>query len=152
MDRSKIFKKYEPHPENLLHILHDLQNESGKNFIADEDIVEVSRYLNLPANKVEATLSFYTMFSRRKRGKHIIRLCESPSCYMAGGEDLLSHLEQKLKVKKGETTKDGNFTLEASACLGVCDLAPAMMVDNDVHGNLTVEKVDEIINAIGRKK
>jgi len=82
------------------------------------------------------------MYSTKPRGKNIIRLCESPPCYIKGSENILHEV--------GETTKDGCFTLELCACLGVCGNAPVMMINNDVYGDLTEEKVEEIIEKVRR--
>jgi NADH-quinone oxidoreductase subunit E len=88
------------------------------------------------------------MFSTKPRGKNIIRLCESPPCFLKGSETILRKLRELLDVKVGETTKDGMFTLELCACLGVCGNAPVMMINEDVYGDLTEAKVEKIIAEI----
>ena len=90
------------------------------------------------------------MYSTKPRGKNIIRLCESPPCYIKGSENILRKLKVLLGVETGETSKDGLFTLELCACLGVCGNAPVMMINNDVYGDLTEDKVEELIAAIAR--
>lgn len=152
MDCNGILSKYEPKPENLLEILHDIQDASENNFLSDEDVVSISRYIKVPVNMVESTLSFYSMYSRKKRGKYVIRICNSPSCYISGSENLLDYMKEKLEFSDCSTTKDGVFTLEISSCLGMCEKSPAMMVNNEVYGNLTKEKIDEIIADYRRRK
>jgi len=107
----------------------------------------VADYLGLPLSAVHDTVTFYTMFSLRPRGKHIIRLCDSPPCHLAGSWSLLSALKRELGIEVGETTPDGLFTLELTSCLGVCGVAPAMMVDDEVYGNLTEERLRKILDS-----
>jgi len=145
MDYNGIFSKYEPKPENLLEILHDIQEASGSNYVSDDDVKAVSNYINIPVNKIESTLSFYSMYSRKKRGKYVIRICNSPSCYISGSENLIEYIKDKLELSDNSTTNNGIFTVEISSCLGLCDKSPAMMVNEEVYGNLTKEKIDNII-------
>ena len=88
------------------------------------------------------------MSSTSPRGKNIIRLCESPPCYIKGSENIQRKLKTILGVGVGETTKDGKFTLELCACLGVCGNAPVMMINEDVYGDLSEEKVEDIIDKV----
>ena len=89
------------------------------------------------------------MFSIKPRGKNVIRLCESPPCFLAGTDKILKALKEKLNIEKvGQTSPDGEFTVELCACLGVCGNAPVMMVNEDVYGDLTEDSVETIINKI----
>jgi NADH-quinone oxidoreductase subunit E len=88
------------------------------------------------------------MFSTKPRGTNIIRLCESPPCFLRGSDKIIAKLREILGVKVGETTKDGLFTLEVCACLGVCANAPVVMINEDVYGDLTEEKIESIINKL----
>ncbi len=148
MTVSEIVDKRGNDRENLLQILHDIQDSSGDNSIHKEAIDELSRKMGITVADITGTLSFYTMFSTTSRGKHIIRLCDSPPCYIMGSENILSALEKKLGVRLGETTPDKMFTIEHSSCLGTCGVAPAMMIDDEVYGNLTAAKVSQIIDSI----
>lgn len=152
MGREEIFKKYENKPENILLILHDIQDENPYKYLTEEDIKEVSERLDLPYSFVYGVASFYSMFSLKPRGKYIIRVCESPPCHLMGSENILDELKKLLKVDIGETTEDKLFTLELSSCLGVCGVAPAIMINNDVYGNLTKEKISELIENLRREK
>ena len=143
-----IFKKYEPLKENLIRILHDIQDEHPQHYISEEAVQKVSDYIGVPPNHIYGVLTFYTMYSTKPRGKNIIRLCESPPCHLRGSINILKKLKEILQVKVGGTTEDGLFTLELCACLGVCGNAPVMMINNDVYGDLTEEKVETIINNI----
>ncbi|MBC7194760.1 MAG: NADH-quinone oxidoreductase subunit NuoE [Caldisericia bacterium] len=152
MKREEIFQKYENKPENILLILHDIQDENPNKYLTEEDLREVSERLDLPYSFVYGVASFYSMFSLKPRGKYIIRVCESPPCHLMGSENILDELKKILEVDIGETTKDNLFTLEISSCLGVCGVAPAIMINEDVYGNLTKEKIKEIIDNLRREK
>lgn len=142
---EKIFEKYSPEKENLIYILHDIQDSNPQNYVSEEAVQAVSEYLDIPVSHIYGVLTFYTMYSTKPRGKNVIRLCESPPCFLKGSENILKKLRQLLGVRIGETTEDGLFTLELCACLGVCGNAPAMMINDDVYGDLNEEKVEQII-------
>ncbi len=148
MTVSEIVRKRGNDRENLIQILHDIQDVSGDNSLHRESLEELAKEMNLTVADIVGTASFYTMFSLTPRGKHIIRICISPPCYIMGSENILVALENKLGVKMGETTPDRLFTLEETSCLGVCGVAPAMMIGDEVYGNLTEKKVGEIIDGI----
>jgi NADH-quinone oxidoreductase E subunit len=149
---KEICQKYAPHKDNLIQILHDIQDQDPQHYISSEAVDTVAEYLKIPANHIYGVLTFYTMYSTKPRGKNIIRLCESPPCYLKGSDNILRKLKILLGINVGETTKDGIFTLEFTACLGVCGNAPVMMINDDVYGDLTEEKVEDIIAKIrGRK-
>ncbi len=141
-----VLKKYEAKEENLLYILHEIQDGSDNNSLNKKDLEEVAAYVGVPLSRVNGVVSFYSMFSSRPRGKYIIRLCQSPPCFIKGSVNVYEKIKQQLKISEDETTDDGLFTLEFSSCLGVCGLAPAMMINDDVYGNLTEERVVEILN------
>lgn len=147
---KEICAKYTPDKDNLIQILHEIQDTHPQHYISEEAVQAVAEYLNLPPNHIYGVLTFYTMYSTKPRGSNIIRLCESPPCYIKGSENILRKLQILLGVETGETTKDGVFTLELCACLGVCGNAPVMMINNDVYGDLTEERVEEIIARIRR--
>jgi NADH:ubiquinone oxidoreductase subunit E len=92
------------------------------------------------------------MFSFMPRGKYVIRVCESPPCHILGAQTIFKAIESELGVKVGETTDDGLFTLEGTSCLGVCGVAPAMMINDEVYGNLDKEKIHKILSQIQSKE
>ncbi len=149
---EKIFEKYSPKKDNLIYILHDIQDQHPQHYISEDAVSEVSEYLRIPFSHIYGVLTFYTMYSTKPRGKNVIRLCESPPCFLKGSENVLRKLKKTLDVKINQTTKDGLFTLELCACLGVCGNAPVMMINDDVYGNLNDEKIDKIINKIRGEK
>jgi NADH-quinone oxidoreductase subunit E len=144
---EEIFKKYSPEKENLIYILHEIQDANPQNYISQEAVEMVAEYLQIEPSHIYGVLTFYTMFSTKPRGKNVIRLCESPPCFHRGSEKMLKKLAQLLQVRVGQTTTDGLFTLELCACLGVCGNAPVMMINEDVYGNLTEEKLEKIIDS-----
>jgi NADH-quinone oxidoreductase E subunit len=145
---KEICAKYAPTKDNLIYILHDIQDTHPQHYISQEAVTVVSEYLKVPENHIFGVLTFYSMYSTSPRGKNIIRLCESPPCYIKGSENILRKLKTILGVGVGETTKDGKFTLELCACLGVCGNAPVMMINEDVYGDLSEEKVEDIIEKV----
>ncbi len=148
MTVQAIVERHGNDREHLLSILHDIQAGAPDNSLHRESLEELSGVMKLPVADIIGTASFYTMFSLKPRGRHLIRLCESPPCYIAGEENILESLEEALAVKLGETTADGMFTLEATSCLGACGVAPVMMVDDEVFGHLTGRKAVEIVEHI----
>lgn len=145
MTKSGILKNHPPRMENVLLILHDLQNHSPRNYLSRNDLALVAAYLNTTLGVIYGIVSYYTMFSLNPRGRHIIRICRSPVCRLVGVTDVLAELNRLLAIDIGETTPDRRFTLETTECLGQCDAAPAMMIDDVIHGNLTPEKIRGII-------
>ncbi len=101
--------------------------------------------LNLPGSDIFGTMSFYSMFAWKPKGKYIVRMCQSPPCHINGAENMLLALQEELGLTAGQTTADGLFTLELSACLGVCEVAPAMQINELVYGNLTREKIRQVL-------
>ena len=146
MYREAILKKFRPGLDNILYILHDLQDSNPQRYLAKDDIRVCADYLNVPYSYVHSVASFYTMFSLEPRGRNIIRLCDSPPCHLMGSKSLLAYLKETLKVDVGGTTEDGKFTLELTSCLGACGVAPVMMLNDEMLGNLTPEKVDAILD------
>jgi len=167
MNIEEILSKYEPNRENILLILHELQGSKPNQFLSKEDIEGVAKYLGLPPSKVYETATFYGLFSTKPRGKYIVRVCASTPCHVEGAEEIIKTLEEVLVegaeeiiktleevlgIKIGETTEDGLFTLEEVSCLGICGVAPAMMVNEEAFGNLTPERAIEIINSFRERE
>jgi NADH-quinone oxidoreductase subunit E len=115
-----------------------------RGWVADE-IHEVAELLEMDIAELDSIATFYSQIFRRPVGRHIIRLCDSVCCWVMGYGDLVKHLTETLGIGLGETTKDGLFTLLPVACLGACEQAPAVMVDETLHGFVTVEHIDKIL-------
>lgn len=145
MNKRDILHKYPPLMENLLLILHEFQNSNPRNYLSKDDLARIAGYLNVPYSAVYGVASYYTMFSLMPRGKHIIRVCNSPVCQMADSNDIIAKLRNCLGIDVGATTADGVFTLETTECLGQCDSAPGMSVDELFYGNLIAIKIKHIL-------
>jgi len=99
----------------------------------------------VPESDVFGAATFYSLYRWKSPGRHQIQICHNLSCSLMGAEPVIKHLEQKLGVREGEATKDGRFSFIRMECIGRCDGAPAMLVDDDYHGNLTPARIDEIL-------
>ncbi len=128
---------------NLLPVLQEAQKILG--YIPLEMQKVLSAELNVPGCRIFDTLSFYSMAAWQPKGRHIIRLCHSPCCHVMGSDNILEIIEEELEVQLGGITADKLFTLELSACLGVCEVAPAIQIDEVVYGNLNREKLKQIL-------
>ena len=142
MDR---LEQYGPERENLLALLHERQNNNEMNYIPAGDMREIAEYLNIPLSSVLGVVTYYSMFSATPRGRHIIRVCDSPVCDMKGSGPLIEALETVLKIRVGETTEDGRFTLETTECLGRCAVAPSVMIDEETYGGVAATTLEPIL-------
>ncbi len=145
MKKAEILRKYRPQKDNILLILHKMQNSNPQQYLTEKDLVSVARYLNITYGEVYGVATYYSMFSLKPRGKYIIRVCNSPVCHILDANKFISYFKQKLNIDIGETTSDGLFTVEETACIGLCDIAPAMMINKKCFGNLTVKTVEQIV-------
>jgi NADH-quinone oxidoreductase subunit E len=145
MKKNDILHKYPPLMENVLLILHEFQNNNPRHYLSEKDLAMIAKYLNVTYSSIYGIVSYYTLFSLKPRGKHIIRICSSPVCDMAGAKDILTELRRTLKIGFGETSAEGLFTLESTECLGQCDRAPGMSVDEAYYGDLTAKKIQTIL-------
>jgi NADH-quinone oxidoreductase subunit E len=120
-----------------------------RGWLSDDLISGIAKLLDMTAEELDSVATFYTFVFRGPVGRHVIYICDSASCWIMGQEDLLSHFKTRLNISLGGTTKDGRFTLLPVSCLGACDHAPAIMVDDDLFLDLTKDKVDEILDRYG---
>ena len=114
-------------------------------WVSDEAIKELSEILEMSPSEIDSIATFYTMVFRKPVGRHVIMICDSISCWVLGYEEILKALKNKLSIQYGETTADNRFTLLPIVCLGNCDHAPTMLIDRDLHNDLTIDKLDEIL-------
>jgi NADH-quinone oxidoreductase subunit E len=139
-----IVQKYDSSRENLLSILQETVRR--KNYLTKEDLVEVARQLNISAAEVYGTASFYSFLDTEKRGKYVIRVCRSIISEIKGKKEIIKTLEDLLKIKVGETTADGMFSLLETNDIGWGDQEPSMLVNEKPYTNLTSNKIIKIIN------
>jgi len=140
---KEAMAQYPDEDKYLLGILKSVQARLG--YLSEQAISKIAEEMALPTSSVYGVATFYSLFTVKPKGKHIIRICESAPCYIKGAENIKSALEEELGIAVGETTPDNQFTLEFASCLGVCGVAPAIMIDDIVYGNLTREKVASIL-------
>ena len=140
---DEIIARHQDQPGALIPTLQEVQEAVG--YLPPEVQERIAAGLNIQGSEVFGAMSFYSMFTWKPKGKHVIRLCESPPCHVVGAENMLHLLQQELGVGVGETTADGLFSLELSACLGVCEVAPAMQINEVVVGNLTPAKIKQVL-------
>lgn len=146
IERSAIeheIHHYEDPRAACIEALKIVQNARG--WVPDGAIPAIGEVLGIPASDVEGVATFYSQIFRQPVGRHIIRVCDSMTCYIGGHESVLESLSQQLGIGLGQTSPDGRFTLLPVCCLGNCDKAPALMIDDDTFGNITPEDVSRLL-------
>ena len=129
--------------EKVLNLLKNIQREHG--YLPEKEIRVLSKKLDVPVIDIYSTATFYSMLSVKPLGKKIVRICNSPSCYLNGSLNILEEAKNILGVEVGETTKDGKFTLELTSCIGCCDKAPAIMINDELVTDITEGKLKELL-------
>ncbi len=120
--------------------------QRSRGWISDEDIKDISELLDMTSAELDSVSTFYSLIFRRPVGRHIILICDSVSCWITGYERIIEHIKTRLGIELGGTTSDGRFTLLPVACIGACEQAPAMIIDNIVYGDLDEDKIYEILS------
>ncbi len=129
--------------EDLLELLKEAQNRSG--YLSEKTIVKIAKSLDIPISDVYGVATFYSFLSTKPQGKNIIRVCKSLPCFLKNSETIIKSVEEELGIKPGETTHDGKFAFQLTNCIGACDKAPAMLINNDVYTDLTPRKISQIL-------
>ena len=119
--------------------------QEQRSWVSDESLRDVAEMLEMTPSEVDSVATFYNLIFRRPVGKHVILFCDSISCWVMGYEKILTFLKEELRIDFGETTSDKRFTLLPIACLGNCDHAPTLMIDNHLYHDVTPEKMKEIL-------
>jgi len=127
----------------LIPVLQSAQNLLG--WLPEEVLAWTSEKLQLPFSEVAGVVGFYSFFSTKPRGKHMVRVCMGTACYVRGGQEVLCAVEKELGISVGETTTDRQFSLEIGRCFGACGLAPVIMIDEDVHQRVRPVLISEIV-------
>lgn len=146
---KKLEPRYPTKVALLLPALHAAQEEYG--WLPKEVLAEIGEYIGIHPAQVREVASFYTMYNLKPVGKYHIKVCTNVACCLRGADELVEHLEKRLGIKCGETTPDRKFTLAEEECLGACGTAPAMMLNDDYHENLTQQGVDQLIDGLSGK-
>jgi NADH:ubiquinone oxidoreductase subunit E len=140
---SEIIDRNPKEPKALIAVLQDIQREF--HYLPCEALTETAKALNVPLSKVFSVSTFYNAFSLTPRGEIIIRVCQGTACHIKGADQILNQLEKGLNLKQGETSSDMKYTLEVVNCVGVCAMAPVMIVNETYHGNLRGEKALKLV-------
>lgn len=144
---STILQKYPANSQDaLIPILQDVQEQQG--YLSEESMVNISKYLNMPASQIYGVATFYNQFRFEPNGLHHIQVCRGTACHVKGSENVLDEIMRRLDIEPGQTTKDGQFSLGVVACVGACGLAPVMNIDGEYHAEVTPEKANNIITDI----
>ena len=138
-----IIARHKDQAGALMPVLQEVQEAVG--YLPPAVQERIAAGLNIQGSEVFGVMSFYSMYTWKPKGKYVIRMCESPPCHVTGAENMLHALQKELGIGLGETTSDGLFTLEFTACLGVCEVAPAMQINEVVIGNLTAAKIKQVL-------
>ena len=135
------------HPREMaIDVINALQDHFG--YFSDEALAQAADLLGMSPLELDELATFYTFIYREPVGTHVIHVCDSLICWMENGENLVTHLCGQLGIRMGETTADGLFTLLPVCCIGYCDRAPAILIDRKVHGPLTIESLDRLIDTL----
>jgi NADH-quinone oxidoreductase subunit E len=139
----KFIEEWKEEPGNLIMILHRTQEVYG--YIPRKIAVELSRVLDIPLAKIYGVVTFYNYFKTNKPGRNRMQVCMGTACYLKGAEDIIEEVGNLLDIGVGGTTEDNEFSLEAVRCVGCCGLAPVLVVNDQVYGKVTREKLPDIV-------
>lgn len=141
-----ILNKYPVKRSALIPILHNTQKELG--YVSEDAMENIADYLDLHPAEVYETATFYTMFNMTPIGRYHILVCRTLSCHLVGAASIIDHIKKKLDIELGGTSSDNMFTLSTAECLASCGTAPMMQINDDYYENLTLEKVDQILDEL----
>jgi len=145
-ETQKILSNYEKEKDKLVAILNDVQERFG--YVPKEAQLEISNYLGVSMAEIYGVITFYSRFTLEPKGKYNISICLGTACFVKGSGAILDRAKERLKIEAGQTTPDGKFSISDVRCVGACGLAPVFMVNDEVYGNATVKKLDEVLDEI----
>ena len=143
---KQIIKRHKGDKGALIAVLQDIQEVF--NYLPKEALTTAAKAMNVPMSRVYEAATFYTAFSLKPRGRHVVRICKGTACHVRGASALQDKFERALGIKPGEMTPDGNYSLETVNCVGACALGPVVVIDTEYHGQVTMAKVDKIIGKL----
>ncbi len=147
---KELLKDFKPEKDNLIQILNEVQEHYG--YVPMYVQEELSSFLKIPMAEIYGVITFYSRFTLEPKGKYNIAVCLGTACFVKGSEKLLDTAKEQLKIKEGQTTEDGLFSLEATRCIGACGLAPVFSVNDEVYGKATPEMMKKVIAELRTKK
>jgi NADH-quinone oxidoreductase subunit E len=134
---------------SLIPILQEVQEREG--YLSREAIIEIGAHLGLPTSKIYGVATFYNQFRFTPVGRYHVQVCRGTACHVKGSANVLSALERELGVEAGQTTRDGQFSIEVVACIGACGLAPVISVNGEFHAGVEAQQIPRILNAYRRR-
>jgi len=143
---EELRKRYPTSQALILPVLWIVQEQEG--YISEDSMKHVASLLNVPFGQILGVVSFYTMLRKKRAGKNHIEVCTNVSCMLRGSEKILQHIEKRLGIKAGETSPDQKWTLSEAECMGSCGNAPMLAIGDEYYENITIEKVDELIDKL----
>lgn len=147
---NEIIRQFREEPKPLIPILQGIQKEFG--YLPRPVLFYLSRYLQIPMSRIWGIVTFYSQFNLEPSGEHTIKVCQGTACHVQGGKAILESIKRQLDIVPGETTEDGTFSLKRVACVGCCALAPVVEVDGEVHGNMTVTSVKDLLTRLDKSE
>ena len=143
---DRIMETYKDLPGGLMVMLNEIQSQIG--FISEPMQAYIAGKLRMPVSKVHGVVSFYSFFTTTPRGRHTIKFCMGTACYVGGTPQLIEKAKQVLGIEPGQTTKDGNITLELCRCVGACSQAPVIVIDEESHGRVRPNKLPQLVRTV----
>ncbi len=144
---EEILSVFQHQKGALISVLQRVQEEFG--YLPEEALSEIARSLKVPLSQVFSVATFYAHFYLNRRGEHLVKVCQGTACHVRGAREVLETTERCLGIKAGETTKDYQYSLERVACVGSCALAPVVVIDDDIHIQVTPKKMSALLNEGG---
>ena len=146
---EEVINKWGPHQDLIIEMFHDLQERF--NYLPRPALEHISQELKVPLSQLYRIATFYRAFSLTPRGRHKISVCMGTPCHVKGAPKLISAIERELNIKVGGTDKDLNFTLEVCGCVGTCGLAPVVIVDDELYGDMSPDRIPKLLKEYKKK-
>jgi NADH-quinone oxidoreductase E subunit len=147
---DSILSRYEnAKRDSLIPLLQEVQQEYG--YLSREAVLRIGKHLKLPASKIYGVATFYNQFRFQPQGKNHIQVCRGTACHVKGSAAVLDAIKRELKIEPGQTSRDGQFSLEVVACIGACGLAPVICINGEFHAGMTTKKVGKILESYRKK-
>lgn len=143
-ETKEILEKFPKEKDQLIMILNEVQEKYG--YIPKQAQMVISEELSIPMAEIYGVITFYSRFTLEPKGKYNISICLGTACFVKGSQSILDRAKERLKIEPGQVTPDGKFSLDDVRCVGACGLAPVFMINDEVYGNATVKKFDEILD------
>jgi NADH-quinone oxidoreductase subunit E len=147
---AQLLKSYQGHRGELIPILQEAQSTFG--YLPREAMLMIARFMRIPESSVYGVATFYNQFRFSPLGRHPLKVCMGTACHMKGGQLILEAWERDLSIKVGETSSDGEFSIERVACVGCCAMAPVTVIAEEVHGKVTPTRVRGLVESFKREK